>query len=307
MRSSAWSGAGCGTRLPADPLGVRAACRRVTEEALEVRVGPLDAALDALRERAVPRWDRRRHYSGDRLVEYVLVLDTLNFSFWGSNRGYWQLAGSLGEAFARGDPLWEPARLRELDAAGLAAVIGDFPIPERRVAALHELADLADREAAGRLDGLVPPSAPELAGFLSRNLESFRDVATYGDFEVPLLKRAQIAAADLWGSEAIAFPDVDELTCFPDYKLPQALRHLGALEYSDHLARKVDDWVELEPGDPEEVEIRAATVVAVEDLRDRLADLGRQLTAVEVDWMLWDLSQGLFPVRPYHRVRTVFY
>ena len=293
--------------MPADPLGVRAACRRVVDEALEVRLGTFDGAIAALSERPVPRWDLKRHYSGERLVEYVLVLDTLNFSFWGSGRGYWQLAESLRGAFDAGDPLWEPARLLELDEAGLTAVIGEFPIPARRLAALHELARLAEREADGSLARLVTPSAPELAEFLSRNLESFRDVSIYGDFEVPLLKRAQIAAADLGGSGALGFEDVDQLTCFADYKLPQALRHLGALEYSPHLARRVDDWVELDPGSPEEVEIRAATVVAVEELRDRLASRGRHLTAVEVDWLLWDYSQGLFPVRPYHRTRTVFY
>jgi Potential Queuosine, Q, salvage protein family len=279
----------------------------VLDEALEVRLGSLDAAVDALRERPLPRWDDRRHYSGERLAEYVLVLDTLNFSFWGAPGGYWRLAEALRDAFERGDPLWEAERLSELDEGRLRAIIGDLPLLDRRVEALHELAALAVREAAGELAGLVPPSAPELAGFLSRNLESFRDVARYGELEVPFLKRAQIAAADLWGSGAVAYPDVDQLTCFADYKLPQALRHLGAIEYTDHLARKVDDWVELEPGAPEEVEIRAATVVAVEKLRDRLEDQGRRLLAVEVDWLLWDLAQGLFPVRPHHRVRTVFY
>ena len=293
--------------MPADPLGVRSACRRVLEEALEVRLGPLEPAVEALRERPVPAWDARRHYAGERIVEYVLVLDTLNFSFWGSGRGYWQLAEALRDAFAAGDPLWEPERLLGLDEAALTALIGELPLMERRVAALQELAELARREANGELAGLVPPSAPELAGFLSRNLESFRDVSVYGEVEVPFLKRAQIAAADLWGAGAIGFPDVDQLTCFADYKLPQALRHLGALEYSEHLAGKVDDWVELEAGEPEEVEIRAATVVAVEELRDRLEGAGRKLLAVEVDWLLWDYSQGLFPVRPHHRTRTVFY
>ena len=280
----------------------------MVEAALEVRLGPLDRAVDALRDRPVPRWDARRHYSGDRLVEYILVLDTLNFSFWGAPGGYWRLAEALRDAFQGGDPLWEPARLRSLDATALTEVIGELPLMDRRVEALHELAAFAEREASGELAGLVPPSAPELAQLFSRNLESFRDVAVYGELEVPFLKRAQIAAADLWGSGAIAFEDVDELTCFADYKLPQALRHLGALEYSERLARKVDDWVELQPGSPEEVEIRAATVVAVEELRDRLGDsAGRSLMAVEVDWLLWDYSQGLYPVRPHHRVRTVFY
>ena len=69
----------------------------------------------------------------------------------------------------------------------------------------------------------------------------------------------------------------------------------------------VDGWEELVPGEPAEVEIRAATVVAVERLRDLLAERGRELSAVELDWMLWEISQSLYPVRPYHRTRTIFY
>ncbi|MDQ6691407.1 MAG: queuosine salvage family protein [Candidatus Dormibacteraeota bacterium] len=293
--------------MPADPLGVRAACRRVLEEALEVRLGDLGPAAAALRDVPLPGWDANRHYSGDHLTEYILILDTLNFSFWGSGRGYWQLAESLRDAFDAGEPLWDAERLLALDEEGLSRLIGDFPIPDRRVEALHELAALAVREAGGSIAGLVPPSAPELAAFLSENLSSFHDVATYGDREVPFLKRAQIVAADLWGSGALGFPDIDELTCFADYKLPQVLRHLGALEYSDHLARRVDGRVELAAGSPEEVEIRAATVVAVERLRDRLAQEGRSCKAVEIDWVLWSLSQEIEGMAPYHRVRTIFY
>ena len=124
---------------------------------------------------------------------------------------------------------------------------------------------------------------------------------------MPLLKRAQITAADLAGSGVADFADLADLTCFADYKLPQALRHLGALEYSDGLARRVDDWRELEAGEPAEVEIRAATVTAVERLRVALAEAGRSLRSFEVDWMLWELSLGLYPVRPHHRVRTIYY
>src|SRR5205807_1988824 len=109
------------------------------------------------------------------------------------------------------------------------------------------------------------------------------------------------------GAGAAQFPDLAELTCFADYKLPQALRHLNALQYSGELSRKIDNWVELPAGSEEETEIRAATVVAVDRLRDLLEEAGRPLLAIEVDWILWSYAQGLFPVRPYHRVRTVFY
>jgi Potential Queuosine, Q, salvage protein family len=48
-------------------------------------------------------------------------------------------------------------------------------------------------------------------------------------------------------------------------------------------------------------------VIAVERLREALAQRGRQLKAVELDWILWDISQTLYPVRPYHRTRSIFY
>jgi len=89
--------------------------------------------------------------------------------------------------------------------------------------------------------------------------------------------------------------------------LPQVLRHLGALGYSAPLAARVDGWVELESGEPAEVEIRAATVVSVERVRRDLASQGRQLTSVEIDWLLWHLAQEVFPLRPYHRVRGIYY
>ena len=276
-------------------------------EAADVSLGPLDGVLALVAEAVVPKWDHRRHYEGPRMAEYVLVLSTLNFSFWGSGRGYWQLAEALGYAFYSGRAEWDAEHLAAIGAPELAEVIGEFPIMERRAAALRELGALALSDFGGDLRALVGGSAVELARLLSARLQSYADFAQYRGRRVPLLKRAQIAAADLWGSGAASFPDVAELTCFPDYKLPQVLRHTGALVYSDRLARRVDDWKELEAGEAPEVEIRAATVVAVEQLRDALAARGRELLTVEVDWILWAHSQGLFPVRPYHRTRTVFY
>ena len=43
------------------------------------------------------------------------------------------------------------------------------------------------------------------------------------------------------------------------------------------------------------------------DSQDELAGRGRNLLSIEVDWLLWDLSQHVYPMRPYHRTRTVFY
>jgi hypothetical protein len=289
--------------LRPDPLGVRAACAAVVERAGHVRLGPIDQLLAQVEDRPVPAWDGRRHYAGppERTLRYLLVVDTVNFSFWGGTAGgYWQLAERLRDAFAEGDELCEPAALAAMSSARLREIVGDLPMLEERAEALRQL---------GRhgFDGLVQPTAAGTARALSERLASYADVAEYDGLRVPLLKRAQIVPADLQGAGVASFPDLADLTCFADYKLPQVLRHFGAVAYAADLARRVDGWEELRPGEPAEVEIRAATVVTVERLREALAERGRPLMAIEVDWILWDLSQGLYPVRPYHRTRTIFY
>jgi hypothetical protein len=281
----------------------------VTQRARQVRLGPLDAALDAILPVPVPSWDTEHHYAGppERTLRYLLVLDTINFSFWappgwsGEKRGYREVAAALRQVFEAGDDLATPSALQELTPARLEGLLGGpLPILDERAAALREL---------GRhgFEGLVQPTAAATARTLAERLASYRDVAVYEGRRVPILKRAQIAAADLHGAGVRTFPDLAALTCFADYKLPQILRHRGALILAPDLARRVDALTPLAPGEPAEVELRCATVTCVERLRDALAARGRRLRAVEVDWILWEASQDLEGMGPYHRTRTFFY
>jgi Potential Queuosine, Q, salvage protein family len=292
-----------------DPLGVREGCAWVTERARHVRLGPVDAALDAILPVPVPAWDTEHHYVGppERTLRYLLVLDTVNFSFWtpagwpAEKRGYREVAAALRTVFEAGDDLATPDALRELTPVRLEMLLGGpLPMLEERAAALREL---------GRqgFEGLVQPTAADTAQRLAGRLDSYGDVAVYQGRAVPILKRAQIAAADLHGAGVRSFPDLAALTCFADYKLPQILRHWGALILSPDLARRVDARSPLGAGEAAEVELRCATVTCVERLRDDLAARGRRLLPVEVDWILWEAAQDLRGMAPYHRTRTVFY
>ncbi|KAH7831847.1 putative queuosine salvage protein [Monocercomonoides exilis] len=66
-------------------------------------------------------------------------------------------------------------------------------------------------------------------------------ISSTSEIKIPVAfhKRAQIIAADLWvyfNRESLgSFNDIDELTMFADYRVPQVLAHLGALQYSDQL------------------------------------------------------------------------
>ena len=78
---------------------------------------------------------------------------------------------------------------------------------------------------------------------------------------------------------------------FADYRVTQILRHLDIMEYSQDLAKKIDDEVELQYSSAEEVEIRAATVISVEKIIAVIREdqeLSKHITcSYEVDWLLW--------------------
>ena len=281
----------------------------------------------------IPAWDEGYHFidGTEETVTYLLVLDTLNACFWpppGGTRweidydstplsGYYGLAACLKRAFESGmlrhaDTL---ARLSRDELAAVFAGRGTLQLMEQRLAALRELGKGLRSAYEGKAHRLVESacgSAVGLAELLADTFSSFRDVATYQGRKVYFYKRAQIFATDLhaafggqgWGR----FDDLDQLTAFADYKLPQVLRQVGILCYAEELARKVDQEILLEAGSVEEVEIRANTIWAVEMIRRELNSRGSSVRAFEIDWMLWNMGQeGAYRKRPYHRTTTIFY
>ena len=62
-------------------------------------------------------------------------------------------------------------------------------------------------------------------------------------------------------------------------------------------------------GSEEEVEIRAATIVAVEQLQKCLLEShGCEVMVMEVDWLLWQIGeQAKDSIAPHHRTLTIYY
>jgi len=279
-------------------------------------------------------WDFAYHYidEGEQTVAYLLVVDSLNFCFWparGKERweieygpeklsGYYGLAASIKKSVESGIPILQPDYLANLSLGELKKALvgrGELQLMEDRLGSLNELGLVLLRHFQGKATRLVEAagnSAIRLTRLLAEYLTSFRDVSEYEGQKVFFYKRAQILAADLHGAfkgeKWGRFKDMDQLTTFADYKLPQVLRHLGVLRYTRDLAEKVDRRIFLAAGGPEEVEIRANTVCAVELIHRELERLGKDLRAFEIDWVLWNLGQqDEFRSKPYHRTVTIFY
>lgn len=328
---------------PRDPLGVLQSTLPVVERARLVTIDHEKVAETAKTlagtEVDAPEWTDLHPVGRDdsETANLVLVLDALNFCFWqipnaGRPRwsvtyndttynGYWALAVALRRALEQGVPLADPEFLAVLteDEMGeiLAADEGCDPILllHARMEHLREVGQaLLHRWNGSFLLALdqANGSAPALIEMVLHSMPSFRDVVRYQGQAVRFYKRAQILVADLStafnGQGPGAFRDLDTLTAFADYKVPQVLRRFGILKYAPELEQQLSEHRLIPPDSAEEVEIRAATIWAVEYLRRALEESGAPLASHEIDGRLWHLGQGL-PVdtHPYHRTLTVFY
>ena len=278
-------------------------------------------------------WDARYHFydGSERTVNWLLVLDALNFCFWAEKdqprwtidyqgeilNGYWAEAAALKRAVEDGIPLWDAEYLSTISHETVAQIFrGTHTIPllEQRVNNAREVGRILLDHFDGQFVRAIEQtqkSAIDLSLLLANTFSSFHDVATYRHHEVRFFKRAQICAADLhnafgekeWGN----LTELDQLTAFADYKLPQVLRHYNVLEYCPSLAEQVDNRELIAAGSEEEIEIRAATIWACELLRRALLAQGYVASAAEIDQKLWLLGQHSTDMRPYHRTRTIYY
>jgi hypothetical protein len=145
----------------------------------------------------------------------------------------------------------------------------------------------------------------------------FADVVRYGDLgsegiEVFFFKRAQLTAADLalafGGRGPGCFRDLDRLTIFADNVVPHVLRVDGVLEYDDDLLERITGEDLIPSGSGQEVEIRACALHAVEWMVCALREAGHDVTAMQLDTLLWNRGRDRrYKSRPRHRTRTVYY
>ena len=156
-----------------------------------------------------------------------------------------------------------------MNTSEIASTLGQDPDHELMALFARSLNDLGHRVATdhGGHFAAVPDAAESSAVALVDRLatwDSFADTSRYDGLEVPFLKRAQIAAADLARAGVAAFHDLDRLTMFADNLVPHVLRLDGLLTYDDKLLDRIDRGELIEHDSPEEIEIRACAVHTVE-------------------------------------------
>jgi Potential Queuosine, Q, salvage protein family len=294
---------------------LRDACAAVAARSTHVTIdeGAIVAYAEDVRQSVVaeqPSADSRL----EERAAAVLTLDAINFgSGWFPTlrkrdglSGYHTIAAAW-----RAHPLPTARQLAGIDAAAVGRLLGQEPAQELMglyAASLRDLGAHIVDEYAGSFAALAAstPSAVQLARRLG-TWPSYADSSRYDELEIPFLKRAQIAAADLARARVTHPPDLARLTMFADNLVPHVLRLDGVLRFESDLVARIENGDLIEHGSPEEVEIRACALHAVE-LIVAARTATAPVTAAEVDEYLWNRGQRpSYKAVPRHRSRCTAY
>ena len=166
----------------------------------------------------------------------------------GEYSGDWGLAAALLRSIEGGVPLLDASYLANLSGGQVQKILGgkgEIPMFTERLGNLREVGKVLQSKWNGQFARMIEAaegSAVKLVYMVAEAFSSFRDVVRDEGINVPILKRAEILAVDLFGTFGGEgwgrFSDLDRLTAFADYKLPQILRTWGVLEYEPELAAR---------------------------------------------------------------------
>lgn len=321
-----------------DPFGILASAAEVAQKAefVFINENKINAVADAVYkkiksglENAESSFWSLGNFEND--IQLVFFEDTVNFSFWSDagtpqwriaypdgaapGGGWYSLVACFRRAIEMGIPVLDSGFAAKITLAQCRKIfVGDgninIPLLEDRQKNLNEAGTILLKNFNGRFLSLLEQAdfdAVKITKLIYDRFPSFRDEAVYKNKKIMFLKRAQICASDIAGifEEYGKTPikNLDALTAFADYKLPQILRKYGLIEYKNGLAQKIDRLIPIDPGSQEEIEIRAATIFCVETIRRQL----EIYSAPQIDNALWLMSQGQTGAKPFHRCRTIFY
>lgn len=240
---------------------------------------------------------------------------------WEGAFGMWAALKRATETDDQPD-IYSPAALSSLTPDAVTELFAPcdgttLPLIDERTAALNEIGSIIVEQFGGEIqtfyEGFVPNdtvTAATLTNHIIETFDSFADTATYGGRDTPFNKRAQLLPlmlAGYWQDSTVSITETDWLTLPADYGVPATLRGFNLITVTDEsLAARIDNGEEIMAGATEEVELRAATVVAGEYLVAALTDYHEtDLSTPEVDYYLWSRRNEVDV--PTHQTLTTAY
>lgn len=268
-------------------------------------------------------------------VDFIGVGNAINFAFtdletqesfrveWQGRewRGAFAMWASLSRGLESGLNLLDARLLRELSAEQCQDIFrgaSRIPMLEERLNILREVGTVLS-ESYGSFHNLFCEARYKAfgpGGVVQRVLDAFpsyRDQSSHAGTGALLKfqKRAQLLAMMYQGRalDSMKLPrlsDSGRVGPIADYTVPKTLHAFVVLRFSPELEMALKTWSPIERGSMEEVEIRAQTVHAQIELRDRISEVkDENVDFLALDYKLWTIGRNLNG--PHHLTKTTAY
>lgn len=290
----------------------------------------VDNAISLLRESKKEPWLNSDYldldkFSQEQILMYLILCESLNFCYWDSDvkwkieyKGEWY-SGSFGLFYAISKAIKNGYNLLNIEYLDNMTIeefdevfkgTTSIPLLKERFEIVKQL--VLEFKQIQNLSQIISANNDiELLNNIISHFSNFRDISLYKGREVYFFKRAILLVGDLIlniSSIKEVIKNDDNMTGCADYKIPQVLRHLGILKYSDELATLIDEGKEIEHDSEMEVEIRANMLYAIELIKEKLHQKGINMNSVQIDNALWLLSKNKeFKDKPHHLTKTIYY
>jgi hypothetical protein len=280
----------------------------------------------------VPVWNNDLHLLGtpEETSQYYFFLDSINFCFWGIKGqprweyqingewvgGYYAYCRAIKDAFLRDRRFFDADYLsnilkKDFESIFLNGRNNLLLINERHKIIQKNFRILRDSFGGQAINLLLQAEmdADKIVSILLEKFPTFNDSVMWKKNKILFLKRAQIFISDLSFSKLpeLRIKNIDHLTVFADYKLPQIFESFGVFKYNSELNADITDEKLIPANSQKEAELRASSIIASEQMRDELEKLGRKISINELDWILWTKAKTTTFTKPHHKTLTIFY
>lgn len=259
----------------------------------------------------------------EEILNFLLVYSTIGFCYWGDRpwsikyngkiyQGSFAMIAAIMKAHEKGTNVLDPRYRSQISKKEFSMMleIGEdnkIHLFDERLRFLNESGKVIIDKYNGRVSNLLKSAdgnVIKLLETLTKNFMSYNDSYQYKEKEVCFHKKAQLFISDVFqtfGGEGIGhFHNIQELTALADYRIPQVLRNLGVLMYSNDLAERIDQGILIPKGSQEEIELRASMVWAVQLIYTSVKDWEQRLLPIGVNDHLWLLRRKRFSKDEIH-------
>lgn len=254
------------------------------------------------------------------IVNFLIIYGSINCCYWGNPK--WTIKtenGNMDGAFALIYALLALKKKKgHLDFTNISfeefenTLKGNTEIPllKERYQTLVSISKIINDKMKGNFYEFIKDikKDKDLFNVIVNNFPTFKDERAYNGETIYFYKLAQLLTSDILHIRKLKENleiDCSNLVGCADYKIPQVLRGLGILEYSDTLSNIVDNKVLIPEGSSYEVEIRASMLVVIDLIKK---ELGNKVDAISINDFIWNIGQNKnFKLKPYHLTKTLSY